>query len=184
MRLECLDDTQFLRRHDAGEHAHARHGRRKLGLTHALNRRTVQNILALKPGLTRDCAGGDGIVTGNHDYADARRLAFANSSGNGGAQRIGESRQAEEREGKAARRLRQRPLGLRFRNCKNAHAGRGQTVGFGGQRAPRRVVEAAQFGDRFRRSLGGNPIRPAVRRLPHLGYGQQVGLQPIDARKR
>ena len=184
MRLECLDDAQLLRRHDAGEDADAGDGRRKLGLAHALNRRAVQHILALKPGLARDRAGRDGIIAGDHDHADARRLAFADSGGNGGAQRIGEPRQAEQRERKAAAAfpaaelrpsLRQPPE----RACRPRPDGR---LRLPGRAAPR------HRGRRVRRWLPARPWRrPDMARppaLPYLRYGQQIGLQPIDARKR
>ena len=158
MRLECLDDAQLLRRHDAGEDADAGDGRRKLGLAHALNRRAVQHILALKPGPARDRAGRDGIIAGDHDHADARRLALADSCGNGGAQRIGERRQAEQRERKAPGCFQPWSFSRRFGNRQDAHAGSGQAVGFGCQGLPGCVIEAAQSGDRLRGALCRDPV--------------------------
>jgi len=55
----------------------------------------------IQSGLPSDCLRGSWIVSGDHDYADAGTLAFADSFGDSWAKRIRQAHKAKktEREG-------------------------------------------------------------------------------------
>ena len=120
--LQAFHDTQFLRRPDAREDRGRREPIREVLVGQLLDVLARQHPIAIQPCLSTHGAGGERVVSGDHDHANAGGLAFGNRCGNIGSQGIGEAHEPQIVEPESTRRLRQ--LGkLRLRDRRGSRNG-------------------------------------------------------------
>ena len=185
-RLERVDDTELLLRHDPREHGRGTYAPSQLCFAQLLELFAGHEVFGVEARLTGDCSGGRRVVAGDHDHLDAGRPAFAHRIGHARPQRIGKADEAQELEREIV--LRVRPWLPREGGAGDAqHA---QALGGHGvhglrQRGEIRGAEVAKIGDGFRCALGrDDELSSAIGSLPDVRHGEEIGAKPVSVHER
>ena len=101
--LQSVDDAKLLFGHDPREYRRRANLFRQFGVGHGLQHVTCQDAAAVDTGGTGYRPGRDGIVSGDHDDANARTPAFGNGRRHAGPQRVRKTDKAGKRKIELAR---------------------------------------------------------------------------------
>ena len=97
--LQCVDNPQFLLRHDARKDVDVPNALREFFLTHIVKLRAANDrFRVIQADLSPDALGGGGIIPRNHDHPYPGTIALLDGCGNLRANRVGEADQAQELE--------------------------------------------------------------------------------------
>ncbi len=131
--LERVDDTQLLRRHDAGKHRRRPDAHCEFGGAERLHLLACRDIDDIETRLRGNRARRRGIIAGDHHHANTGRAAFLDGRRDRRSQRVGKPNEAEVFKFEVVRRGGPFATGKGCtRNAQDAHAAVGHLI----RRAP------------------------------------------------
>ena len=185
--LQRLHDAQFLRRGNAGTHAHRLQARPQFSVTQSCHgvagqQRFIGGVVSAgqQVRLPGNGAGRGRVITGDHHHPNTGAEALRHGLGNLGAQRVGQAQQTDKLKRKVV--LKRGPvfaLKARLRHAQHAQALRGHGVHCRGNAVLSLSVQVAQVNNGLGRAFGGHHMGLANHRAPDMRHGAQLGRQAV-----